>query len=209
MYLFPISAIPLGFFFLAIVVFPFHERSAASRAFARGIFAFIPLALVEALASAVLDPGYGTPSHIAYEWTRLILPCALVPLVCFGIFYRLGSEPASDGMDRRILSFYAGALSPVALAESIRIWERPEPYTLFILPFALATIALAAPAAIRRIRESRARGIIATALATVTGSLVLSLGHWLFTAQLWPLAALGTMAAFLAAWLVSVPALGR
>ncbi|MDP3178776.1 MAG: hypothetical protein Q8M76_12800 [Spirochaetaceae bacterium] len=192
---------------MAIVVFPSHERSAAARAFTRGIFAFIPLAMVEAIASTALDPGYGTPNFIAYEWVRLILPCALVPLACFGIFYRLASEPAGEETNRRILSFYAGALSPVALVESIRIWERPEPYSLFILPFALATIALAAPVAIRRIRESRPAGVVVTVLVAVTGSLILSLGHWLFTAQLWPLAALATMAAFLAAWIISVPAL--
>jgi hypothetical protein len=209
MYLFPITAIPLGYFFLTVIVFPSLQRRDAIRAYSRGLFGFLPLLLVELIVSIALDPGYGASNFIAYEWARLILPSALVPAACFGIFYKFDFSAASGETDRLLLSFYAGALSPLGVAESIRIWERPEPYTLFILPFALAAIALAAPVAIRLIRKGRATGVIAAASAALLGSAILSLGHWLFLANLWPLAALTTMAALLVAWHVSLPALWR
>lgn len=209
MYFFLLAVLPLGFIFLYLRIYPREEVIETRRAFIRGLFAFIPTWLAARILGSCIPAAYGSILLAGHEFADRTLPFALVPGLCFLVFYRLHDERGSGFVQRRLTSFYAGALAPVGLGEMTRIWGSPDAYSLFVLPLILCAITLTAPWMILKLRDSFGFELVGSVLASVTAALLLSLGPWLFLAQLWPLSALIAVLAVIAAWFLAAPELAR
>jgi hypothetical protein len=209
MYAFLIFGLPLGFALLYLRAYPREEAKEVRRAFARGMIAFIPTWIAARILGSLVPAAYGSFLLSFHELADRALPYVCAPGAAFLAFYRLRDDRGRGFQQRRLTAFYAGALAPVGLCEMTRIWGAPDAYTLFALPPILAAIALAAPSVILALRDAYGAGLVGTILATAAALLALSLGPWLFLAQLWPVSLALAALSVAAAWLLSSPELAR
>jgi hypothetical protein len=209
MYFFLIFGLPLGFLLLALDSYPKSEYPKVRGAFARGLVASLPLWLVARILGSIVPPAYGTVLLAFHEWADRTLPYAFLPAVAYLVFYRPGERLPAGFAPRRLTAFYAGALSPVGLLETIRIWGNPDPYTLFFLPFILAASCLVMPKAAAAVHEAYGLRLAALVAGLLALTLVASLGPFLILARLWPLAVLLVAAAGAFSWFSGYPELLR
>jgi hypothetical protein len=209
MYLFLLFGLPIGFILLLLHAYPPSESGATRRAFGRGLAASIPVWIVARLLGAIVPAIYGSLLLTFHEWADRILPYAALPALCYLVFYRPGEVLPSGAARRRLTAFYAGALSPAGLFESMRIWGSPSPYPLLLLPLILGAICLLMPMAMAVVHGSygfRMAGFIG-AIAALT--FLASLCPYLFLARLWPLAILLVAGLGTGAWFFASPELLR
>jgi hypothetical protein len=209
MYVFLIFGLPLGFVLLYLMTYPREEARDVRRAFSRGMIAFIPTWLVARLLGSLVPAAYGSFLLSFHELADRILPYACAPGALFLAFYRLRDDRGNGFQQRRLTAFYAGALAPAGLIEMTRIWGAPDSYTLFALPPIMGAIALAAPSVVLALRDAYGAGLVGTIFASAAALLALSLGPWLFLAQLWPLSFAIAALSVAAAWFLSSPELSR
>jgi len=209
MYIFLVLGLPLGFTLLYLRTYPREEAVETRRAFVRGMIAFVPTWITARILGSIVPAAYGSFFLSFHELADRILPFACIPGASFLAFYRLGDDQGHGFLQRRLTSFYAGALAPAGLVEMTRIWGAPDTYTLFALPLILCAIALAAPKAVLALRDGYGAGLAGAIAASAGGILALSLGPWLFLAQLWPLALAIAAGAVAAAWFLVAPELSR
>jgi hypothetical protein len=207
MYLFLIFGLPLGFLLLVLRDYPRNEFSAARKAFLHGIVSFIPIWLVARLLGALVPTAHGSFLSAFHEWADRLLPYAALPAFCYLVFYKPGERLPAGAGPRRLTAFYAGALAPVGLCETTRVWGSPEFYALFLLPFLLGAICLAMPKAASVIYESFGIGLAAAVAALVGLSLAVSLCPYLLLVRLWPVALLVTASAGAISWWFAYPEL--
>jgi hypothetical protein len=188
MYLFLIFGLPLGFLLLVLREYPRNELSAARKAFLRGLAAFLPIWFVARILGSIVPAAYGSFLSAFHEWADRILPYATLPAFSYLVFYKPGERLPPGAVPRRLTAFYAGALAPIGLLETTRIWGSPESYTLFLLPILLATLCLAMPKVAALVYGSYGLGLGLTIAAFVAATLVLSLCPFLLLFRLWPLA---------------------
>jgi hypothetical protein len=207
MYFFLIFGLPIGFLLLVLREYPRNELSATRKAFIRGLAAFIPIWFVARILGSIVPPAYGSFLSAFHEWADRILPYAALPALCYLVFYRPGERLPPGAVPRRLTAFYAGALAPMGLIETTRIWGSPESYTLFLLPAALAAICLAMPKIASLAYEGYGIGLAFTIAAFIAATLALSLCPFLLLVRLWPLALLATAGAGAGAWFFAYPEL--
>jgi hypothetical protein len=207
MYLFLIFGLPLGFLLLGLYAYPRVESAAIRKAFRRGLVAFIPIWLLARLFGAIVPLASGSFLAAFHEWADRLLPYAILPALAYLVFYRPGERLPAGAVPRRLTAFYAGALSPVGLCETARIWGSPEPYALFLLPLILAAICLAMPKIASLARDSYGIGLAGVIAAFVLISFALSLCPYLLLLRLWPIALLVVAAACAGAWFYAFPEL--
>jgi hypothetical protein len=200
MYSFLILGLPLAFLLLVLREYPESERSVAKKTFLRGLVLFLPIWLVARLLGAIVPAMYGSFLFAFHEWADRLLPYAALPAMGYLVFYRPGERLPPGAAPRRLTAFYAGALAPVGLFETTRIWGSPEPYALFVLPLLLAAICVAMPKAAALVHMSYGFELAATIAAFVVVGLVASLCPFLFHVRLWPIALLLAAAVALGAW---------
>jgi hypothetical protein len=200
MYLFLTLGLPLAFLLVVIREYPDNERPVARKAFLRGLVAFLPVWLAARLLGAIVPAAYGSFLLAFHEWADRLLPYAVLPAPCYLVFYKPGERLPPGAAPRRLTAFYAGALAPVGLFETVRIWGSPEPYALFVLPVLLAAACLAMPKAVAFVHMSYGFELVATIALLVAVGLVASLCPFLFQLRLWPVALLVAAAAALGAW---------
>lgn len=209
MFVFLVLALPIGFVLLELAVYPRDEASTKKRAFCRGLLASIPMLVAARILGAIVPEAPGTVWNVFHEWADRILPYAFLPAVLYSIFYRY-SERLQPGVGaRRLSSFYAGALAPVGLAESVRLWGSPAPYELFILPLLLASMVLIMPRLVLELRAGYGSDLVFLILEALGGSLLAALVPMLFLLRLWPLAWLIAGAALWFGWRFASPELSR
>ncbi len=209
MYIFLLLGLPLGFAILYLRVFPKVEAQDSRRAFLRGLIAFIPTWIAARILGSLVPAFYGSFLLSFHELADRTLPFAVVPGLSYLVFYRMKDDRGHGFQQRRLTAFYAGALTPAGLGEMTRIWGSPDAYSLFALPLVMSALTLAAPWAIARLRDSFGLSLLGLALASIGGMIVLSLGPWLFLAQLWPLSVAIAVLSIGAAWLLAAPELSR
>jgi hypothetical protein len=207
MYFFLIFGIPLGFLLLVLREYPRNEYSATRKAFLRGLAMFIPIWFVARLLGAIVPAAYGSFLLAFHEWADRILPYAALPALSYLVFYRPGERLPPGAASRRLTAFYAGALAPVGLCETARIWGSPEPYALFLLPLFLGAICLAMPKAASLVYASFGYGLAATIASLAAVTFGVSLCPFLLLVRLWPLALLVVAAAGAGAWFFAYPEL--
>jgi hypothetical protein len=209
MYFFLVLALPLAFLLLVLEAYPRAERQTTGRAYVRGLVAFIPIWLLARLLGALVPAAYGSFLLTFHEWVDRILPYAALPALAYLAFYRPGERLPPGEALRRMTAFYAGALSPVGLCETARIWGSPEPYPLFLLPILLGAACLLMPLAAASIHDGYGLGLVLRIAATAAATFAASLSPFLILSHLWPLAILLTAAAAAGAWLFAYPELLR
>jgi hypothetical protein len=207
MYLFLIFGLPLGFALAVIDAYPRVEFTDTRKAFFRGLAAFIPIWIVARVLGAIVPSAYGSFLLGFHEWVDRILPYAALPAFAYLVFYKPGERLPAGVLSRRFSAFYAGALAPVGLCETARVWGSPEPYVLFLLPILLASICLVMPRIASLIYGSYGLDLAKAIGASVAASLVASLCPFLFLVHLWPLALLIVAAVALLAWRFAYPEL--
>jgi hypothetical protein len=207
MYFFLILGLPLAFLLLVLREYPKNELPAVRKAFLRGLVAFIPTWLAARMLGAIVPAVYGSFLYAFHEWADRLLPYTALPALCFLVFYKPGERLPPGSGPRRFTAFYVGALTPIGLCETARIWGSPEPYALFILPLLLAASCLVMPKAASFIHMSYGFSLAATIVALAAGGFVLSLCPFLFHVRLWPIALLITAAACAGAWFYAYPEL--
>ena len=209
MYLFLISGLPLGFLFLVLKAYPRGEDRDTRKAFLRGIAVFIPMWLVARLLGLIVPPVYGSFLLAFHEWAERLLPYAGLPALGYLIFYHRRESLSPGRRSRRITSFYAGALAPAGLFETMRIWGSPSPYILFFLPFFLAALCLLMPKAASVFHNGYGFGLAAAIAGSGLATFAASLCPYLLLASLWPIAILLVAAAGVAAWYFALPEILR
>jgi hypothetical protein len=209
MYVFVIFGLPLGFVLLYLRTYPREEALDVRRAFTRGMVAFVPTWIAARLLGSLVPAVYGSFLLSLHELADRTLPYACAPAAAYLAFYRFRDDRGHGFQQRRLTAFYAGALSPAGLGEMTRIWGAPDSYTLFAMPFILGAIVLAAPRVALALRLGYGAGLAGLVLASVAGLVALSLGPWLFLAQLWPLSLAIAAGSVAAAWFLASPELGR
>jgi hypothetical protein len=207
MYLFLIFGLPLGFVLLFLYAYPRDESAAIGKAFRRGLVAFIPIWLVARFLGAIVPLASGSFLSAFHEWADRLLPYAILPALAYLVFYRPGERLPAGAVPRRLTAFYVGALSPVGLCETVRIWGSPEPYALFLLPLILAAISLAMPKIASLARDTYGIGLAGVIAAFVLISFASSLCPYLLLIRLWPIALLLVAAACAGAWFFAFPEL--
>jgi hypothetical protein len=200
MYLFLIFGLPLGFALLVVSTYPRIEFTDTRKTFGRGLAAFIPLWIVARILGAIVPASYGSILLGFHEWADRLLPYAALPALGYLVFYRLGELIPAGPLCRRFTAFYAGALAPVGLCETVRVWGTPEPYVLFLLPILLAAICVIMPKIVSLLYGSYGLELGRTIAAAVICSLIVSLCPFLFLVHLWPLALLIVAAVAAGTW---------
>ena len=209
MYFFLIFGLPIAFLLLVLAVYPKNEYPTTSRAFSRGIAAFIPMWLVARILGALVPTVYGSFLLTFHEWADRLLPYAAFPALAYLVFYRSGERLPSGAAARRLTAFYAGALSPVGVCETVRLWGNTAPYTLFFLPVVLAAICLLMPKVAVTIYEGYGLALVTTITGAAAATFVASLFPFLLLGRLW-LPALALVAGIgTAAWFFAFPELMR
>jgi hypothetical protein len=200
MYLFLIFGLPLGFVLLTIYAYPSAERSDTRKAFYRGLASFVPIWIVARILGAIVPEIYGSPLLALHEWADRILPYCALPAAAYLVFYK-PSEGLGVGREkRRFTAFYSGALAPVGLFETVRIWGSPDPYVLFLLPLVLAAACVIMPHVARSLYDGYGLDLILPIAAAIAASLVVALLPFLFLIRLWPLALIAVGALCALAW---------
>ncbi len=207
MYFFLIFGLPVGFLLLVLREYPRNELSASRKAFIRGLAASVPIWLAARILGAIVPPAYGSFLSAFHEWADRLLPYAVLPALSYLVFYRPGERLPPGAAPRRLTAFYAGALSPMGLLETTRIWGSPESYTLFLLPVILASTCLAMPKLASMAYEGYGLGLALTIAAFAASTLALALCPFLLLARLWPIALLASAGAGAGAWLFASPEL--
>jgi len=190
MHLFLIFGLPLGFLILVLYAYPRNEFSQTRGAYLRGLAAFLPIWLIARILGAIVPAAYGSFLLTFHEWADRLLPYAVLPALAYLVFFKPGERLPPGVEPRRLTAFYAGALSPVGVCETARVWGVPSPYALFFLPFLLAAICLAMPKAFVRIHQAYGLGLFVELAAVAAASFAASLCPFLLLARLWPLAVL-------------------
>jgi hypothetical protein len=209
MYFFLIFGLPIGFLLLVLNSYPHDEYQATSRAYLRGLAAFIPIWLVARILGAIVPAAYGSFLLTFHEWADRILPYSALPALGFLVFYRPGERLPSGAGPRRLTAFYAGALSPIGLCETVRIWGNPSPYTLFFLPILLGAICLLMPQAAAIIHDGYGFGLATSITGVAAATFAASLCRFFLLGRLW-LPAFALIAAIGAgAWFFAFPELMR
>jgi hypothetical protein len=207
MYFFLILCLPLGFLLLVLREYPRNELSEARKAYLRGIASFIPIWLAARILGSIVPEAQGSFLSAFHEWADRLLPYSVLPALCYLVFYKPGDRLAPGALPRRLTAFYAGALAPAGLFETMRIWGSPESYTLFLLPAIFCVLCLAMPKVASLVYEGYGFGLGLTIAAFVALSLALSLCPFLLLVRLWPIALLAVAAAGAGAWLFAYPEL--
>ncbi len=209
MYFFLIFGLPLGFALLVLDAYPRSEYQPANRAFLRGLASFIPIWLVARLLGAIVPAAIGSFLLAFHEWADRLLPYAALPALAYLVFYKPDQILPAGAVPRRLTAFYAGALAPVGLCETTRVWGNPAPYVLFLLPFLLAAICLVMPKAAMALRDGYGFRLAATIAAILASTFAASLCPALLLARLWPLAILLVASIGAGAWFAAYPDLLR
>jgi hypothetical protein len=157
----------------------------------------------------IVPAAYGSVLLTFHEWADRLLPYAALPALAFLIFYRPGELLASGAGPRRLTAFYAGALSPIGLCETVRIWGNPTPYALFFLPLLLGAICLLMPKAAIIIHNSYGFGLAVSIAGVAAATFVAALCPFLFLDRLWLLAVALIAAIGAGAWFFAYPELMR
>ncbi len=209
MYLFLIFGLPIGFLLLVLAVYPKNEYPTTSRAYSRGLAAFIPMWLIARILGALVPTVYGSFLLTFHEWADRLLPYAAFPVLAFLVFYRPGERLVSGAARRRLTAFYAGALSPVGVCETVRLWGSTAPYPLFFLPLLLAAICLLMPKVAVTVYEGYGMVLVATFTGAAAATFAASLFPFLLFGRLWfPALALVAVTGT-AAWFFAFPELMR
>jgi len=209
MYIFLIFGLPLGFLFLALKAYPREEYRDTRKAYLRGLAVFIPMWLVARLLGAIVPPVYGSFLLAFHEWAERLLPYAGLPALGYLIFYHRREKLPLGARSRRITSFYAGAMAPAGLFETMRTWGSPSPYILFFLPFFLAALCLLMPKAAHVFHNGYGFGLALAIAGSGAATFAASLCPYLLLASLWPLALLLLAAAGAAVWFFAYPEILR
>lgn len=209
MYAFLVLGLPLGFVLLDLVVYPREELIATKRAFFRGLISFIPICVASRALGSLVPELPGTIWSSLHEWADRILPYSLLPAATYLIFYRYGERLPAGTAERRLTSFYAGALTPAGLVEMIRIWGAPDPYGIFLLPLLFAAMTLLMPPLVFALRNSYGWELAGRIAALAIGTLAISFLPLLFLLGLWPLAWIVAAGAAWLGWVFAVPGLSR
>jgi hypothetical protein len=209
MYFFLIFGMPLGFLLLVLDAYPRSEYPTTRRAFIRGLVAFVPIWLVARILGAIVPAAYGSFLLTFHEWADRILPYAALPALAYLVFYRPGEPLPIGALPRRLTAFYAGALTPVGLCETLRIWGNPAPYPLFFLPIILGAICLFMPKSAVLVNESYGFGLAASIAGIVAATFAASLCPFLLLARLWPITIALVASIGAGAWLYAYPELRR
>ena len=210
MYLFLIFGLPLGFLLLVLDAYPKSEYSTGGQGLRSRSRRIHPdMARRQETAGAIVPAAYGSFLLTFHEWGDRLLPYVAPPALAFLVFYRAGERLPPGVAARRFTAFYAGALSPIGICETARIWGDHNPYALFYLPFLLGAICLVMPKAADSIHDSYGFGLAVRIAAVAAGTFVASLGPFLLFARLWPLAILLVAAIGLWARFIAYPELLR
>ena len=209
MYFFLIFGLPIGFLLLVLAVYPKNEYPTTSRAYSRGLAAFIPMWLIARILGALVPTVYGSFLMTFHEWADRLLPYAAFPVLAYLVFYRSGERLPSGTEPRRLTAFYAGALSPVGVCETVRLWGSTAPYALFFLPILLAAMCLLMPKVAVTIYKGYGLALVVTIAGATAATFAASLIPFLSLGRLW-LPALALVAvAGTGAWFFAVPELMR
>lgn len=209
MYLFLLFALPIGFYILWLLVYPKDEFEDTKKALVRGLAASIPTWILARLLDLVMPELWGSVFSVFAEWFNRFLPYALMPAFGYLVFYSLDEVLSSAFAQRRLTAFYLGALAPMGLFETIRLWGQPSAYALLILPFLLASLVLLVPPLVFAFHREWGRGKLKPAAAGCGLSLAASAVRPLLLAQLWPLALLLAAALGAYAWYKAAPELAQ
>jgi len=209
MYAFLVLGLPVGFALLDLVVYPREELTATKRAFFRGLIAYVPVCLVARLLGSLVPQMPGTIWGALHEWADRIVPYAALPAAAYLVFYRYDERLPAGVARRRLTAFYAGALGPAGLVEMIRMWGRPDPYGIFLLPILLAAMVLIMPRLAFDLRDGYGWELARRIAAIVAGTFAASCLPLLLLLRLWPLAWLATGAAAWFGWQFALPELSR
>jgi hypothetical protein len=207
MYLFLVFSLPIAFALLVLDCYPPQERTAARKPFSRGLAACIPIWLVARLLGAIVPQDQGSFLLAFHEWADRYLPYSVLPALGYLVFYKPDEKLEVGEARRRLTSFYAGALAPIGLCETFRLWGSPDFYGLFVLPLFLAAICLAMPKLAAAIHGSYGLEMAKYIGALVGTGLLASLCPWLILVSLWPLALLLAAALCAGAYFYAYPEL--
>jgi len=207
MYLFLVLALPLGFAMLGLALFPGEERTASKRAFFRGLLASLPLLLAARALGALVPEAPGSALGIFHEWADRILPYSALPALLYILFYRYAEHMPAGAASRRLTAFYAGALSPMGLCETLRLWGKADAYSIILLPILMAAMVLVMPRVAFALHESYGARLVLVAAAAAAGGLALCFFPLLFLLGLGPLAFALTGGLGLFSWWLARPEL--
>jgi hypothetical protein len=207
MYLFLLFALPLGFWLLCLLLYPREERADTKKALLRGLIASIPTWILARLFDLVMPEFWGSFLSILAEWFNRFLPYALMPALGYSVFYRLDERLPLGYARRRLTAFYAGALAPMGLFETIMLWGKPSAYANLFLPFLVAALVLCMPPLVLNFKREYGKGKLKPALMACALTLAASAVRPLFLAQLWPLAVILVAAIAAYAWFKAEPEL--
>jgi len=207
MYVFLVLALPLGFAALALALFPGEERTATKRAFFRGLIASLPLLLAARALGALVPEAPGSALDIFHEWADRILPYSALPALLFALFYRYAEHMPAGAASRRLTAFYAGALSPMGLFETLRLWGKADAYTIILLPILMAAMVLVMPRVAFALHETYGARLVLIAAAAAAVGLAFCFLPFLFLLGLGPLAFALTAGMGLFGWWLARPEL--
>jgi hypothetical protein len=200
MYLFLLLALPLGFWLLGLLLYPREEYADTKKVLLRGLIASIPTWILARLLDLVMPEFWGSILSIFAEWFNRFLPYALMPALGYIVFYRLDERLPSGYAQRRLTAFYAGALAPMGLFETIALWGKPSAYANLFLPFLIAALVLYMPPIVFNFKREYGKGKLKPALLACALTLAASAVRPLFLAQLWPLALILVAAISVYSW---------
>ncbi len=207
MYLFLLCGLPLGFYLLTLLRYPAEERPVHDKAVLRGLIACLPAWLLAKLFEALIPAFWGTFFSIFTEWFDRFLPYALVPALFYLFFYKYDEKIPQGLAVRRLVSFYAGAIGPLGIIETVACWGRPNAYLLLILPFLSAALVLALPPLLLSFAAEYGSGKVRPALIMLALTLLASSVWPLFLAQWWVAALILTLGLCALVWFKVEPLL--
>lgn len=207
MYLFLLFALPLGFCLLGLLLYPREEYADTKKVLIRGLIVSIPTWLLARLFDFIIPEFWGSVLSVFTEWFNRFLPYALMPALGYTVFYSLDERVPGGYAQRRLTAFYAGALAPMGLFETISLWGSPGAYTNLFLPFLMAAIVLCLPPLVLNFKREYGNGKLKPAAKACALTLATAAVRPLFLAQLWPLAVILVAAIAIYAWYTAEPEL--
>jgi hypothetical protein len=184
MYLFLITAVPIGLLYVITDLAAKGTRSASWRAAIKG--AFIG-ALAFFLASALSDlliPRYESATVIFYLWLKYLL-VPIAPIAGgFFLFYRY-----KDGMEGKdppwtAICYHSGAFSMVAFFTFFQYQGAPTLFMTMLYPLLLVAASILIPACFEFGQRAGGTKGVLWPLAIIPASFFLALVPWLETAKL-------------------------